>query len=248
MLAPDIVTDGARTETKRGLARHPARILAVERPSPSLLLLRLERPPGYTFDAGQFCYVYEPGHDERRAYSIASPPQDARHIDLCIKKVKGGTLSPSLYEVDAGQELEITPALGGFRFATPPGREAVFLATGTGVAPFRSMLLDLEHQGDERGQWLLLGSGVEANLPYATEFQDLERRRRNFHYIPILSKGELYWQGDRGWIQEAFLKRFAHRTDFDAYVCGVKRMVDDVLQLLRERGHDAKRIHLERYV
>jgi CDP-4-dehydro-6-deoxyglucose reductase, E3 len=234
----------AAPEKKRGIARMPVRVLHVERPSESLVLLRLERPPQYSFEAGQFLYVYR--GDLRRAYSIASAPEDP-HLELGVKRVDDGPMSTALYDLEPGAQIEITRALGAFRFESGPDVPVVFLATGTGVAPFRSMLRVLHAKGDARPLWLFLGSREAANLPYHAEFEQLSRTWPAFRYVPVLSKGALYWPGERGWIQEALLKRFPHPRNLDAYVCGIKRMVDDVRTLLREKGLESERVHVERY-
>jgi len=231
----------------RGLERRRVRVLRVERPSESLVLLSLERPQGLAFEAGQFTYVFLPGTDEKRAYSLASAPHELDHLDLCVKKIDDGPTSNYLYALHPGDHVEISRALGAFRFRTPPGLPVVFLGTGTGVAPLRSMVRDLAHRGDTRDAWLFLGSRDLQNLPYLHDFQLRAARLRNFRFVPVLSRAPLLWEGDRGWIQEAYLKRFFHPRPHHAYVCGLRRMVDDVRVLLQERGLSADAIHTERY-
>lgn len=233
--------------------RFETRVVAEERPSHDLVLLRLELPPGteYAFKPGQFAYVYPDGvpGESRAAYSIASPPEDQGHLDLAVKMVNPNGVSGWLYAREAGDTVRLSKALGGFVFRTPPGVAAVFLATGTGVAPFRSMIKHLLNSGDTRPMWLFLGSGKPADLPYHREFEAMAAAHPNLHYVPTLSRaGTFAWNGERGWIQEAFLRRFTHQTGYEAYVCGVKVMVDDVRSLLRSQGLGEKQIHLERYV
>jgi ferredoxin-NADP reductase len=237
----------AMASRPRGLERHRVRVLAARRPSDSLVELLLERPPQYTFEAGQFTYVFLPDAGEKRAYSIASAPYEADHLALCVKRVEGGPASTYLYGLQVGDEVDISLALGGFRFRTPPGTPAVFLCTGTGVAPLRSMIRQLVHQGDRRDLWLFLGSRELPNLPFRHDLELLSVRHRTFRYVPALSRAPLLWEGDRGWIQEAYLKRFYQPRPHHAYVCGVKRMVDDVRLLLQERGLPTEAIHVERY-
>lgn len=243
----------SRTTPPPSLPRFEARVVEEARPSHDLVLLRLELPPSadYPFKAGQFTYVYAKSSsgERRRAYSIASAPEDRGYVDLCVKMVNPEGASGWLYDRERGDKVTISRAIGGFTFRTPPEVPAVFLATGTGVAPFRSMIYQLLRKGDPRPLWLFLGSGKPADLPYHDEFQHLAAEHPNFHYVPTLSRaGTFEWDGARGWIQEAFLHDFSDQAGYEAYVCGIKVMVDDVRRLLQAQGLSEKQIHLERYV
>lgn len=225
----------------------------MERPSDSNVVLRLDtsRDEPYPFQAGQWLYVrHDLGEPEptRAAYSIASPPHESRFIELCVKKVRDGPTSSWLYDRSVGDELEISRPFGAFHFRSPAGRTAVFLATGTGIAPFRAMLLDQLRKGDGRPFWLFYGVGREVNLVYADEFQRLAQANANVRFAPVVSRAGPAWTGERGWVQEAFLHEFQGRRDFDAYVCGVKVMVDDVVRLLRTEGVPDPQIFFEKYV
>lgn len=232
---------------RKGLERFRVQVLDAQRPSESLVLLRFDRPAGYAFEAGQFAYVFLPDGEEKRAYSIASPPHFADRLEFAVKKVDEGPGSSYLYGLRRGETVEISRALGGFKFRSPEGMPVVFLATGTGVAPFRAMVLDRLERRDPRDVWLFEGSREIENLPYHRDFSLLATRHRKFRYVPVLSKAPLLWEGDRGWVQEAYLKRFYHARPHHAYICGVRRMVDDVRLLLQERGLPTDAIHVERY-
>jgi ferredoxin-NADP reductase len=228
------------------------RVLEVQRPSPLLVLLRLETLDGpYAFTAGQFCMVFgeTAGGPEHRPYSIASSPADPFRIDLAVKNVNEVGESGWLYHRQPGDRVEVGPAKGTFTFRTPPGRTAVFLATGTGVAPFRSMLLDQWEHGQEPDVWLFLGAPTPEALPYHAELAQWAAAHPGFHYVPVVSRAAPgAWDGERGHIQGPFLARFAGRADFDAYLCGVPTMVEDALRLLRAQGLPPTRIHQERFV
>lgn len=96
----------------------------------------------------------------------------------------------------------------------------VFLATGTGVAPFKSMIDYLfesgrdEYQGKQRDVWLFLGAAWADDLPYRTAFRELARERENFHFVPCLSR-EPYlsdWDGETDYVQQALLKHIDETT------------------------------------
>jgi NAD(P)H-flavin reductase len=110
------------------------------------------------------------------------------------------------------------------------------------------MVLDLLRQEDARPMWLFYGVGREVNLVYADEFQRLAKKHENFHFVPVVSRALPSWTGERGWVQEPFLHEFKGGKDFDAYVCGIKVMVDDVVRLLKSEGLPEDRIYFEKYV
>lgn len=244
----------ASTATPRKpLERFAAEVVGVERPAADLVQLRLRLAPGgaFGFRPGQFTYVYlgRPDGETRRAYSIASPPAEVPFLDLCVKRVNPLGVSGWLYERRVGDRLEITRALGSFTFKSPEGRAVVFLATGTGVAPFRSILRDRLAGGDLRPFTLILGAGHPEGLPFHAEWQDLAARHANVRYEPTVTRAATFeWSGARGWVQEHYLRLFHGRTDVDVYICGVERMVEDAHRQLRGEGIPADQIHLERYV
>src|SRR5579884_1380889 len=92
------------------------------------------------FKPGQFVSFTEVLHDKKvtRAYSIASPP-DGNRFELCLNRVQEGMFSPWLFAMKPGDEVEMKGPLGYF-VVRNPGRDVIFVATGTGIAPFRSML------------------------------------------------------------------------------------------------------------
>src|SRR3990167_8905216 len=103
-----------------------------------------------TFKAGQFCSIIIPGagpggKDLRRSYSIASPPH-FNPIELCIKIVEEGPGTHFLSKLRPGDKFTALAPYGIFIYVTPPERHACFIATGTGIAPFRSMILSEEFQ------------------------------------------------------------------------------------------------------
>ncbi|MFO0980892.1 MAG: FAD-binding oxidoreductase [Planctomycetota bacterium] len=200
------------------------------------------------FTAGQFLSLELGPHT--RAYSIASPPQDDARFELCLNRVPGGAVSNHLCDLEPGAVLEFSGPYGFFTVAQPVDRDLVFIATGTGIAPVRSMLADLLAHGRAGGHRLTLIFGVrhEQSLLYRDELEQLARVHQNFAFVPTLSRPSPGWRGQSGHVQQALLDRFARRSDFAAYVCGLRAMVDDVRLLLRERCRlDRKQVHHERY-
>ena len=96
----------------------------------------------FGFVAGQWLSLKQArpdGEELTRAYSIASPPADDNHFALCLNRVQDGFMSNFLCEMKEGDEISCQGPFGDF-ILRPPLRDTIFIATGTGIAPFRSML------------------------------------------------------------------------------------------------------------
>lgn len=205
----------------------------------------------FHFTPGQFVSVIErtDGKEITRAYSIASP-RDGNRFELCLNRVEDGIVSPYLFNLKPGDELEVGEPLGYFTLRHP-GRRAVFVATGTGIAPFRSMLLD--HLPKTQPHiTLLFGVRYERGLLYRDELENLVQKYNSFRFLPTVTRPAAGWAGRTGRVQahldEALgMKSYEDQSTIDVYVCGLKEMVDDVRADLKRRGFDRKQIIYEKY-
>lgn len=189
------------------------------------------------------------GEEITRAYSIASPPSANGHVSFCLNRVQDGFMSNYLCDLSAGEEITFQGPFGDF-ILRPPLRETVFIATGTGIAPFRSMLHWLladpeRHRGHEF--WLLFGARFEQDIYYREEFEWLAVEHANFHFLPTLSRGRQEWPGLRGYVQEHLKSIVGGRTDMHAYICGLDKMVKANRELLKSLGWDRTSIRYEKY-
>ena len=206
----------------------------------------------FGFVAGQWLSFKQSkpdGEELTRAYSIASPPGEDPRFALCLNRVQDGFMSNFLCDMKAGDEIACQGPFGDF-ILHPPMRDTLFIATGTGIAPFRSMLHWLladasRHQ--EKQLWLLFGNRYEKDIYYHDEFLALARQHSNFHYLPILSRGDVEWQGLRGYVQQHVPEIVQGRSDVQAYICGLDKMVKANRELLKSMGWDRKSIHYEKY-
>jgi len=201
----------------------------------------LEFTPGqfvsFTADIG--------GKKITRAYSLASAPDRTNRFELCLNLAPGGQFSQRLFAMRPGETVEMRPPLGMFTLRQPP-RDSVFIATGTGIAPFRSMLRAYLNPAAPQFT-LLYGVRYEAHLMYRREFEDLAARFPQFRFWPTISRPDPGWTGRRGHIQEHLEEALGERTDLDVYLCGLKAMVDDVRAILKAGGFDRKQIFYEKY-
>jgi len=209
----------------------------------------LERPLGFV--PGQWLsltHARPDGEEITRAYSIASAPNGNRFA-LCLNRVQDGFMSNYLCDLAVGTEISAQGPFGNF-ILRPPLRDTIFVATGTGIAPFRSMLhwlLADRERHQEKSFWLLFGSRTERDLYYDQEFLRLAADHRNFKYLPTLSRGSSNWTGLRGYVQEHVHELVGDRNDMHAYICGLDKMVRANRELLKSFGWDRKAIFYERY-
>ncbi len=203
------------------------------------------------FTPGQFISIVATvgGEQITRAYSIASP-RDGNRFALCLNRVPDGLVSNRIFGLRPGDEIEISEPLGYFTLRHP-GRRVVFVCTGTGIAPFRSILLDLLPRTQPHIS-MLFGTRHETGLLYREEMEQLAREYPSFRYLTTLSQPQTGWQGRAGRVTAHLDEAIGLRTpedmvETDVYICGLKEMVDDVRTELKKRGFDRKQIIYEKY-
>jgi ferredoxin-NADP reductase len=216
----------------------------------------VEELSSFDFIAGQFISVREPRGDKfvTRAYSIASPPRGNNTLDLCLNRVDEGFMSNFLCDREVGESARFHGPHGLF-VLKPEVEDMIFVATGTGVAPFRSMAQNLfgkdgsgQQRHNGRQVWLVYGTRYAEDVYYQEEFEQLAAEQPNFHYIATLSRAPENWSGARGYVQEHVRQIVGERKDMHVYICGLNEMVSSVRTLLiDECGWEKKRVIFERY-
>jgi ferredoxin-NADP reductase len=201
-----------------------------------------------SFKPGQFVSMTDlvNGKKITRPYSIASAPSTAHNrFELCLNLVKEGIFSPHLFELEPGGVIDIRPPLGQFVLRNPP-RDTILVATGTGIAPFRSILHG--HLNETSPAFtLMFGVRYERSLMYRAEFEEMARRSPHFRFWPTLTRPEAGWTGRTGRVQAHLTEAIGERRDVDVFLCGLKEMVDDVRNILKGMGFDRKQIFYEKY-
>jgi len=183
------------------------------------------------------------GKEITRAYSLAAAPSGSNRFELCLNLVSDGHISPCLFAMQPGGTIAMRPPLGMFVLRHPE-REALFIATGTGIAPFRAMLQAHLTAGSPP---ITLLFGARHHVLYRAEFEELAHRIPQFRFWPTLSRPDPTWTGRSGHVQVHLTEAIAGRRDVDVYLCGLKQMVDDVRSILKEMGFDRKQVSYEKY-
>lgn len=231
--------------------RKKATVRARRALSPSVCALTLAPTEPLAFSAGQWLNVYvpTPQGELKRAYSIASAPGDAE-VELAITRVEGGAVSPILHALEPGTVFDIDGPHGFFtrdgEAARAPG---LLVATGTGIAPFRSMLRALAQAGGSDAPLrLLFGCRSEADTLYTDELRALAPRLGDFALTVTLSRPPAGYPGRTGHVQAHVLELARELTSPHVFVCGLSRMVADVRALCKgELGLPRTSVHTERF-
>jgi ferredoxin-NADP reductase len=232
---------------RRKLVLAEARMLS---PTVRELVLRSEDGGALDYLAGQFWKLYLPGGLDRD-YSVASAPEAARadRFAIAVTRVDGGPGSEELHRMEVGAAIEGLGPNGLFvREAAHLALPAIYVGTGTGLAPLRAMLEEELARPDGPEQTLLFGCRTEDEILWRTDLERWAAASPRFRYEVTLSRGPDAWRGRRGWVQLHLAELVAPRLPAHVYVCGLSKMVGDVRRVLKEEiGVDRRLVHSERY-
>jgi CDP-4-dehydro-6-deoxyglucose reductase len=205
----------------------------------------------FDFQPGQFVTLDLPIHEKPnkrwRSYSIASHPDGTNVFELVIVLDKMGAGTPYLFnEVKVGSELTFRGPQGVFTLRQPLDEDLVLICTGTGIAPFRSMVHNIKQQQIPfKNIYLVFGCRTKDTLLYYNELTQLQNELPNFNYIPVLSREE--WDGRSGYVHTVYEEICADKQPAYFYLCGWKGMLDEARKRITDMGYDRKSIHLEVY-
>ena len=216
--------------------------------------LRMNGMERFEFQAGQFVTLDLPIHEKKnkrwRSYSIASPPNGSNEVELVIVLVEDGAGTPYIWEhFKPGHIAQAKGPLGKFCLPDDIERDVCFVCTGTGVAPFRSMLLDLKNTGKSyKNLFLVFGCRTVDDVLYRDELIQLQEELPRYQYIYCCSREEANGASARkGYVHPVYEELFADKREADFYLCGWKNMLDEAKKRLGDMGYDRKHVHVEVY-
>lgn len=254
--------------------------------TPYLIILRVA-PVGWQlpdFEPGQFAVLGLPGSASRsllaepeesppdpqklirRAYSIASSSLTREYMEFYMALVTSGSLTPRLLALNLGDRLWLSQKVTGMFTLdqVPEDKHVAMIATGTGLAPYMSMLTTHLICGSPRRFAVLHGARHSWDLGYRSELTNLQRLCGNFGYSPIISRPAaepIPWTGSTGYVQDLWKDGAVEAAwgfppapeNTHIFLCGSPAMIDDVVAMLNEEGYaehtkkQAGQIHVERY-
>jgi len=205
----------------------------------------------FDFIPGQFVTLDLPIHEKSnkrwRSYSIASWPDKSNVFELLIVLNPNGLGTPYLFnEIKVGSEITFRGPQGVFILKQPIEKDIYLICTGTGIAPFRSMVNFIQqNQIPYHKIFLIYGCRKKNNLLYYEEMNQLQSIMPNFKYISTLSREE--WEGNSGYVHAVYEDLCQHKFPASFYLCGWKDMIDEAKERILKLGYDKKDLHLEIY-
>lgn len=205
----------------------------------------------FAFKAGQFVVIDLPVDSKAvdRSYSIASPPSDDNTFELAIVLKPGGIGSSYLFEhVQTDSPIKVSQALGKFILPQHIDSDICFACTGTGIAPLRSMLLDIFNKNiPHKNISLVFGNRWIKDILYRGEMEDLEKMHPEFKFLPVLSRDNPGWTGRNGYIHAVYEELFADKRPAWFYISGWPVIVREARKRIEAMGYHKSKIRFELY-
>jgi len=216
--------------------------------------LRLVEPRQMDFIAGQFIQFEVPSYaltDEPvyRAYSIASPPSARGEIELEIRYVPNGICTTYVHRhLKVGDAVTINGPYGDF-FLREGDRDIICVAGGSGMAPIKSILLDMQEKRMARRARYFFGARSARDLFLVDDMRALEKQLADFRFIPALSQPqpEDHWTGETGLVTQVLDRHVPDASGSEAYLCGSPLMIDACVKVLKAKGMPEDRIHFDKF-
>jgi ferredoxin-NADP reductase len=220
----------------------------VHNPKFTHYFFELLEPNEFHFEAGQYVSLQVAERGDRRSYSVCSSPVLTHKFELLVDITPGGLGSQYMQSLQFGAEVKMLGPLGTFTVSNDPAEtELVFIATGSGITPFRGMLLDqLQTKQDTRPITLYWGLRHEHEMFWQDEFMELSAQFPNFKFHPVISQPSNEWPLCRGRVTNCLSVHDIPSTG-GYYLCGNAAMIKDTTALLAERGITPEHIHFEKF-
>lgn len=226
----------------------PCRIDNLQHLSSDVIKVMLRLPPNnnFAFVSGQYIDVIAK-NGIRRSYSIANAQVSSTQIELHIRQVPSGEMSAYWFgEAKLNDLLRFEGPHGTFYLRDKPQKNIIFLATGTGIAPVKSMLEDLQASDvnlQEKSIVIYWGGRIPSDIYWQPEFNNLAVR-----FVPVLSRANNEWIGRRGHVQDALIADGIDLTDSVVYACGSNDMIHSAQTLLCEIGLSSNNFYSDAFV
>lgn len=219
-----------------------------------LFRFELVEPSEMDFIAGQYVQlrapVYEKSNEEvYRAYSIASDPSEKGIIDLIIRLVPGGICTTYCFEyLKVGDEVKMNGPYGDFRLSETEA-PMVFIAGGSGMAPIKCILHDMENKGIKRKAVYFFGANKVKEMFMDDLMQQFESKLHDFKFVPVVAAPDEMeeWDGETGLVTQAVQKYLQNASEHEAYLCGSPGMIDAAVKVLQELGMSEDKIFYDKF-
>ena len=211
----------------------PSKILVMEKLTNDIIKVVLRLPPNsnFNFNSGQYVNIIK--GNLTRSYSIANSSKHKNLLEFFIKNYDNGLMSAYFFnEAKINDLLRLEGPMGTFFLRDSSIKNIAFLATGTGIAPIKSILEGLDKSQDnyrDKNIWLIVGARYQDDLCWEPNL-----KRLKIKYIPVLSRQVNDWNGAQGYVQDILLKQQIDLENTQVYACGSSEMIKSAKELFLE--------------
>ena len=240
-----IAVPASSTACKTEQSRFAATVSKVEPHNDAAVVLELDVDAAApVFLAGQYVNIDVPGSGQHRSYSFSSAPGQSK-VSFLIKRIPGGVMSTWLEAAQPGNKLELTGPLGSF-YLRAVERPLLFLAGGTGLAPFLSMLEVLARADSQQKVHLIYGVTRDLDLVQVDAIEAYLAKLPNFTYTTVVADTDST-HPRKGWVTQHMPAEALNEGDVDVYLCGPPPMVDAVRKYFDDNGVKPNSFHYEKF-
>lgn len=240
-----IAVPASSAACKTAQSQFSATVARIEPHNDAAVVLELDvAPAGPAFLPGQYVNIDVPGSGQHRSYSFSSAPGESK-IRFLIKRISGGAMSTWLESAQPGASLNLTGPLGSF-YLRDVARPLLFLAGGTGLAPFLSMLEVLARAGSQQKVHLVYGVTRDLDLVLVDAIDAYTAKLPNFSYATVVADAASN-HPRKGWVTEHIPADALNEGDVDVYLCGPPPMVDAVRRYFDDEGVKPNSFHYEKF-
>jgi len=216
--------------------------------------LRLKEPAEISLSAGKYIQFVVPAYELTpdpvyRAYSVSSGPSSKDTVELEIRLVPNGICTTYVFNyLKVGDPVTINGPYGDFSLRDTD-RDIIFIAGGSGMAPIKSMLLDMAEKGSTRTATYFFGARAVRDLFLVEEMKGFEKKLPGFKFVPALSnpQPEDRWEGETGLITEVLDRHYQTLDHHEAYLCGSPGMIDASIKVLKAKGLPEELIFFDKF-
>ena len=211
----------------------PSRVLSIDKPAPDVAVLRLQLPANQNlqYRAGQYVeFILRDG--ARRSYSMANAPHEVGSppsIELHLRHMPGGKFTEHVFTAMKERDiLRMEGPFGSFFLREESDKPLILLASGTGFAPIKAIVQQLQHKGSQRAAVLYWGCRRKADLYQHDWCLRAAAEMPNLRYVPVLSEptADDAWSGRTGFVHQTVMADWPDLSGHQVYACGVPVMVD----------------------
>ncbi len=207
------------------------------------IIINLKDPDKIEFKAGQYVQLESKKYPKSkqivsRAYSMANSPAKEDQIELIIRRVPDGIMTTFVHDyLNKGEELYLTGPYGDF-FIRDTEADMIFVAGGSGMAPFKGILEDLAKKESKRHIVFFFGARTTEDLFLVEEMKEYEKKMADFKFIPVISQPEKSpdWKGATGYIPPLLEKEIRDAKNTEGYLCGSPALIATTEKQMKELG------------